>query len=344
MPSPSNSVVVASAGSRKTTSIVEAALAVPAGNVLITTYTIENVNQINSYLIQRRGHIPANIAVVSWFSFLLQDGVRPYQNYMTDKGRITTVNFDYQPNRYIPKSNADAYFLTSGNNIYQDRVSDFVCECDNRSGGLVIRRLEKIYSHVFIDELQDLAGYDLDLLEKLFTSTISVVAVGDPRQATFSTNKSPKNKKYKKKNIIDWINEKHAAKLFKLEQLTDCYRSNQAICDFADALFPTLPKTVSKNLTITGHDGVFFIESHQVAEYLNAHKPTVLRHDKRTHTMELSALNIGLSKGRTYERVLIFPTNPMKLYLDTKDLSKAGDLAKLYVAVTRAKFSVAFVT
>jgi hypothetical protein len=33
----------------------------------------------------------------------------------------------------------------------------------------------------------------------------------------------------------------------------------------------------------------------------------------------------------------------MKEYLKSKDISKAGDLAKFYVAVTRAKYSVAFV-
>jgi DNA helicase-2/ATP-dependent DNA helicase PcrA len=54
-------------------------------------------------------------------------------------------------------------------------------------------------------------------------------------------------------------------------------------------------------------------------------------------------MNIGLAKGRTYDRVLIFPTKPMKEYLKTQEVAKAGDIAKLYVAVTRARFSVAFV-
>jgi hypothetical protein len=45
----------------------------------------------------------------------------------------------------------------------------------------------------------------------------------------------------------------------------------------------------------------------------------------------------------TFDRVLIFPTGPMKAYLKTKDLAKAGDLAKFYVGVTRARYSVTFV-
>ena len=48
-------------------------------------------------------------------------------------------------------------------------------------------------------------------------------------------------------------------------------------------------------------------------------------------------------KGKTFDRVMVFPTNPMKAYLKSKDLTAAGDLSKFYVAVTRARYSVAFV-
>jgi hypothetical protein len=59
--------------------------------------------------------------------------------------------------------------------------------------------------------------------------------------------------------------------------------------------------------------------------------------------MGLPALNIGLSKGSTYDRALSFPTKPMLAYLRTAepDPLKAPD--RLYVAVTRARHSVAFV-
>jgi len=343
MPSHSNRVIVASAGSRKTTIIVEQALAIRDKKVLITTYTNENVEQINSYLIKQNGCIPPNVTVVSWFRFLLQDGVRPYQNHMTDKGRIENINFIARPNRFTKKVDVSKYYLTEGNNIYSDRVTDFICQCDQNSKGLVIKRLEKIYAHIFIDEVQDLAGFDLEFLERLLSSSISIVTVGDPRQATFSTNNSSKNKQFKRSHILEWIKAKEALKLFVVEERADCYRSNQAICDYADALFPTLPKTISKNCEVTEHDGVVCIKASEVLAYFDKYKPVVLRYSKVTDTMNLPAHNIGTTKGRTYDRVLIFPTEPMKKYLKTKDISKAGDLAKLYVAVTRAKYSVAFV-
>ncbi len=343
MPSDKNRVVIACAGSRKTTSIVEEALAVKEGRVLLTTYTNENVEQIVSCIIRLRGCVPENITVMSWYSFLLQEGVRPYQNHVTNRDRIGTINFVAKPSIFIPKKETDKYYLTKSGDIYSDRVSEFVCTADERSGGLVVKRLERIYGKVFIDELQDFAGYDLELFDRLFLSGISVVAVGDPRQGTFSTNKASKNKKFKREGILDWVLAKHKSKLIALEERTDCYRSNQLICDFADALFPELPKTTSKNSEATAHDGIFQIGEDAVLGYVATHNPIVLRHSKVTDTLGLPASNIGTMKGRTFERVLIFPTAPMKKYLKTQDRSKAGDLAKFYVAVTRARFSVAFV-
>jgi hypothetical protein len=120
-------------------------------------------------------------------------------------------------------------------------------------------------------------------------------------------------------------------------------RCNQAICDFADGLFPHLTPTTSHNTDSTGHDGIFNIATSEVASYVEKYRPTVLRYKINSDTQGLPAINFGVSKGSTYDRVLIFPTKPMIKYLKTKDLSKAGSLEKFYVAVTRARHSVAFV-
>jgi len=88
---------------------------------------------------------------------------------------------------------------------------------------------------------------------------------------------------------------------------------------------------------------VFCIQAENVEIYASTYSPTVLRYNKKVDTFGLEAINIGLSKGRTYERVLVFPTKPMKDYLITQDINKAGDKSKLYVAVTRAMHSVVFV-
>jgi len=94
----------------------------------------------------------------------------------------------------------------------------------------------------------------------------------------------------------------------------------------------------------TGHDGIFQIPLDDVEDYCKRHHPvTVLRHDKNVDTKGLQAMNIGVAKGSTFDRVVIFPTKPMLKYLEDRDETKLKAPERLYVAVTRARFSVAFV-
>lgn len=55
-------------------------------------------------------------------------------------------------------------------------------------------------------------------------------------------------------------------------------------------------------------------------------------------------MNFGDAKGLTFNRVIIYPTTPMQewIFSHNKDL-KPKSRARLYVAVTRAKYSVAIV-
>lgn len=336
---PLNKAVVACAGSGKTTLIVSEALKVKNSNVLITTYTNENIDQIKQSIIEQNGFIPKNIFVVPWFTFLLRDGVRPYQSCMSTSPRVESILFQDTLSRFHKKND----YFTKNNYIYSQKLSEFVFECNLKSGGLVIKRLEKIYTHIFIDELQDFAGYDLNFFEELFKSSINVIAVGDPRQSTFATNNSSKNSKYRGSKIYEWLQEQEQKGNISIEEKTDCHRCNQTICDYADLLYPLLPKTTSKNTTTTSHDGVFLVQKHELEEYIKQHTPVILRYNKRSKTFDYIALNIGLSKGRTYDRVLVFPTKNMVEFIKTKDHTKAGDVSKLYVAITRARHSVAFV-
>lgn len=363
----SNKIIVASAGSRKTTYIVKEALSNPSDNILILTYTIDNINQIRNYITRENGYIPTNITILSWFSFLLQECVRPYQNFVYSDKRIETVYFPPDigkfkvDRRFIKKTNIKSYFLVGGKYIINEHISEFSCLCNDKSSGKVIGRLEEIYTKVFIDEVQDISGYDFDIVELLLKSKIACYLVGDCRQATYFTTCSPKYKKYKGKNIINLFNDWQSKGLCSLMEKNDCYRSNQIICDFADGFYPNLTKTVSFNNDDTGHDGLFTINENQVFSYVEKHKPTILRWDKTTETFGLEAKNFGTTKGQTFERVLIFPTEGFKKYLSDGKLTKVTKkknkktqvvseeikdsfhLAKFYVATTRAKHSVAFV-
>jgi DNA helicase-2/ATP-dependent DNA helicase PcrA len=342
MPSTTNHAVIAAAGSRKTQLIIDAALADSSQRTLITTYTQENLAQIRRRLVEVTGVIPANITTTTWFQFLIREGAKPFQSCMIDQiDHIRSLNFDGQRSRFTTRSNALAYYFDRNGDMYRDGVADFVCRADNASANAVVRRLEAMYDQVYIDEFQDLVGYDLDFVDKLFASSMRVSVVGDPRQHTLATNNGPRNKKYRGAGIVDWLHMRR--EVCSIETRAESWRCHQLVCDWSDALYPDMPPTTSRNLDETGHDGIFKVSADDIPAYVAKYSPQVIRDSVRTSTLGLPALNIGISKGSTYDRVLIFPTQPMLKYLRTADLSflKAPD--RLYVAVTRARQSVAFV-
>ncbi len=335
---------MASAGSGKTTFLVKEALSRPDKRIAILTYTNNNINEIKKKFCEKHGGIPKAVDVMTWFSFLLHECTRPYQRSVYSKRRVKTIHFPKGRSPYYAEYSAtEKYYFRNGDEIYSDKISRFVIDCESKSNGLVTKRLADIYDEIFIDEFQDLAGYDLDLLGKFLEAGIRIVVVGDSRQCTYTTNSSAKNRQYRGIGIMKLICKWEKNSLCAIENHAKSYRCNQRICDFADLLWPDMKKTVSHQNATTEHDGIFVVSKDNVHEYVDHYKPVVLRYNRNTNTYGYPALNFGNAKGLEFDRVLIIPHGPIKKYLqkgDVKDVK--GSLEKFYVAVTRAKHSVAF--
>jgi DNA helicase-2/ATP-dependent DNA helicase PcrA len=344
MPS-TNKVIISAAGGGKTTRVVDQALTLAKGakRSALITYTDNNIGELRKKAYETNGSIPPEVEVLSWYTFLLRDMARPYQRSLIDM-RISGIFWSEQRSARFAKKNDIARYYFNGERIYSDKIAEFVCECDRASGGAVTRRLEQRFDHVFIDEVQDMAGHDIELIEILLRSKIGITLTGDHRQATFRTNNSPKNSAYVGIKIIEKFRDWQKSKLCELAYETETYRCRQEIADIADAFFPNEVKTKSLNDTTTKHDGVFCIKSSEVSEYVEKYKPQVLRLDVRTHCDGRPALNFGESKGLTFERVLIFPHKLAQKWLSSGDFAHvSGSASKMYVGVSRAQQSVAFV-
>jgi DNA helicase-2/ATP-dependent DNA helicase PcrA len=352
-----NKLVIASAGSGKTTLLINHALSIIDQNVLITTYTEANEEEIRKKIIMQNGFIPPNITIQTWFSFLLQHGVRPYQGTMFEKkiNGLILVNqksaVKYRSKTGMPvcykESEIEKHYFSKNTKIYSDKLSKFVIKCCIKSKNAVIKRLERIYDHILVDEVQDLAGYDLEFLKLLSKSEVNLLMVGDPRQVTYLTHLESKYSKYRNGAIKDFIlNECKKSKIeIDESSLSASHRCNEEICDFASKLYPQLPQAQSKQNVKTEHDGVFFISPKDVPDYLKKHNPTQLRLSKRVAVDEnFDVINFGVSKGLTFERVLIYPTTDMEKWIKNKNHQlKNTTRAKFYVALTRAKYSVGVV-
>jgi len=343
VPSP-NEIIIAAAGGGKTTRIVKRALANGSVRSALLAYTQNNVLEIEKAIYRLNASIPPHVEVWSWYSFLLRELARPYQCFLHDR-RIDRIHWvEGRSARYVKQADVSRFYFSDGKLIYSDKLAQFICECNKVSTGAVIRRLEQRFGHIYIDEIQDMAGYDIDLIELILRSRVKLTLVGDHRQATFRTNNAPKNSAYVGIRIINKFKEWHEADLGTLSYERETYRCHQAIADLADAFFPKEPPTISLSEAATGHVGVFAIQSGTVHDYVNRYHPQVLRLDKRTGCDGHEAMNFGESKGLTFDRVLIFPHKKGKEWLSSGDFSHVEDsAAKMYVGITRARFSVAFV-
>ncbi|MCH8572195.1 UvrD-helicase domain-containing protein [Nesterenkonia sp. AY15] len=348
MPSPANLAIVASAGSGKTHELIRQATSDPGSRVLIVTYTNENLRQLEDRLSQLPAGYPPNVDTMSLFGFLLRECVKPLQVSKTQEPNfVRSIHFHERP-VYAQRAglrNFNKYFLNSAGDVYSDFLSQAACEINQAVSGAMIQRLELLWDEIYIDEAQDMSGYDLDLLDALLASRIRVVMVCDPRQAVYSTNAQVKHKKYRGSGFIDWINERVEDGIVARENKNECRRSLQEICDFADSLYPRLePTTSTKEPGTRHHTGVFLVHESAVGAYTARHKPQELRWDRRNRKAGPSARNMGKVKGLSFEDVLVHPTTGMIAYLESNRELAPSTLAKLYVAVTRAEYSVGIVT
>jgi len=353
-----NKLIIAAAGAGKTTFLVEESLKQKDGNVLITTYTLANEEEIRKKIIEINKCIPENITVRTWFSFLLQHGVRPYQGCLfekkvkgmilvTSQSAVKYYNRSGIPVCYNEDEDLEKHYFTDTFKIYSDKLSKFVFRCNQKSDGAVIDRLSRIYPHIFVDEVQDLAGYDLELLKLLFGSDSNILMVGDPRQVTYLTHNERKYAKYKDGRIKEFIQNECKKSNCEIDEktLNSSHRNNELICSFSSKLYPNFTPCTSNQKEVTKHDGVFLVKKQDVKKYLEAYNPAQLRNSIKVEVNEnYKAVNFGNSKGLAFDRVLIYPTVPFVNWLinNNSDL-KPTSRSRFYVAITRARYSVGIV-
>lgn len=346
-----NRVVLAVAGSCKTQSIVDACANGPSGRKrLALTYTETGQRDLKRRLNAACG--PDNLPeVCGWYAFLIRHWIRPFLPLKYPGRRIAGLNFDGSPfslpNGAVVATGADR-FLDSRSRAYKRFLSKLAIDVAEAAEGTVIMRLQRIYDEIYVDEVQDMTGYDLDVLEQLFGSSSTVELVGDVRQSLFSTNaEDPRYRKYRGLRMVDWFRKEEAAGRLQVGIESTTWRSNQTIASFSDTIFDAalnFGATVSMQTAVSDHDGVFVVAPKDVEAYLAMHGPVCLRQSKSTLVPEfVEALNFGVVKGLTFDRVLIFPTKPIKAFLRKGTALAESSACGLYVGVTRAVHSVAFV-
>ncbi|WP_328995785.1 UvrD-helicase domain-containing protein [Kribbella sp. NBC_01245] len=342
-----NKVILAVAGSRKTQSIVDACASAPEGRrILALTFTLTGQAELTGRL-QKACPAGAMPEVMGWYSFLLRHWVRPFLPIVYPDRRLRGFNFDGESakGRY---ASGEERFLDRDGRAYKLHLSKLATDVSKASKGMVVNRLQRIYDEIYIDEVQDLTGCDLYVLEELMRSTIDLTVVGDIRQSVFDTNPRDRNlPQYRGINMLDWFAKHEKSGALVIEHSTQTWRSNQQIATFSDSIFPNslnFAPTESMERAATAHDGLFALAPHDLSDYVEQYDPLCLRYSKTTAAdVDLPFRNFGVVKGITVDRVLIYPTKPIAKFLTSGAALAPSTACGLYVAVTRARHSVAFV-
>lgn len=361
-------LLLASAGAGKSERIAKEALkrAAKGGKVLLLTYTINNQLELVRAICRFNKLQPENILVKGWFSFLLEDMIRPYQRYILDKRISGTILNSRNPHLLEGKpifikgrkeKNGDhwnpRHYVTRDNDAHTYYLAKLAVRIHEQSGGKSARRLAEIYDAVFIDEIQDLVGWDFSLIRAILETSIAEFdCVGDFRQSIYETSETSKKPQTTAEKIAEF-----KAMGFAIDDLAISWRCIQSICDLADRVHAGDGQYSVTRSQITvvppeygDHQGIFAVPESRLKEYIETYNPVILRWNRQTEQALCdgrAAYNFGEAKGMGFERVFIIPPDSHAKFFrgDTAAFKKAKtdeSRNKLYVAITRAKYSVAF--
>lgn len=323
-------IILAVAGSGKTTLIVDELNL--NKRFLIITYTINNNNNLKESIIKKFGYFPENIDLQTYYNFLYSFCFRPFLAY---KIRPTGIYFENPPDwtNRLPR-NSLKYYLSSDGRLYHNRIAKMlnVYNVDND----VVLRLEKYYDCLMIDEVQDFAGHDFNLLKTIATANIEMKFVGDFYQHTFDTSRDGNTNinlhtnydNFKKEFVqmgVD-INDKY---------LNKSYRCSPSVCDFIKG---------SLGIEISSHKTedsvVYFIEKIKIIDEIYNNYNIVKLFYKESYKYNCYAANWGDSKGQNcYNDVCVVLNKTTTDYYKKDKLFKLNPVSKnkFYVACSRAR-------
>lgn len=341
-----NIVIMAAAGAGKTHDICKEVIEnakTTNKKILITTYTNKGIESIEKeYKKQNNGVIDKNVVILSWFQFLLRELVKTYQSSILNKiNIINSIDFNHQYGyiNFNSRGTPKHYMLT--NNILSNTVSEFAIDSNIKSNNKVIQRLGEIYSHIYIDEIQDLAGEDIEILNLLFNSKIQIKCVGDVKQSTYTTYNAKKNKKITGIHLIDFFKELERKGIITLLFNNKTRRFGREICEFSNSICNDKNNRIeSDKIYKEENQGVYLLDKKDFENYFKIYKPTILKFDAKTK-IDYDSLNFGQCKGMTFDMVAIFPNKKYKEFLQNG--TSLDSPCKYYVSATRARYSIVFV-
>lgn len=375
-----NTIYIAAAGAGKTTFLLRQAAelyqkGLPDGKkILIITYTDNNQNNIRQKFLNEYGLIPKDIVILGWFTFLLAYWIRPFKGTVIEQLYNRHVGMSFVEGISGTKTLPGGRIITTYHNdtekfldgslkhLYSDKMAEFAYKCWEQNKADLLDRMSNIADTIFIDEAQDLAAWDFEIIKILIRSgQVNCILYSDPRQSTYKTSASAKYSKYSGNIALfaeNEINQKRR-KFVTIDTttLSKSHRCDASICTFASSILPCFPVTEmclcteckNRRRAYTLPKGVFLVKEQDIQKFVDVYNPLSLIWDKKVKVkfQTKSVLNWGESKGLQADATLIYMTkillNWYKLPIKSRKSISRETLHKFYVAVTRAKYTVGLI-
>ncbi len=329
-------IILAVAGSGKTTYIVDS-LSLEKRSLIIT-YTIANYENLRKKILERfDGVWPDNITLMTFFSFLFKFCYKPF---LSDKIHAQGIAFNKKPNRYAKKYSYEYYF-TKSKHFYSNRLSLYLVDAQLVSD--ISKRVECFFDEFVIDEVQDVAGGDFSLLEKLMEIKVNQLFVGDYYQHTYDTSRDGNLNKslFEDRGKYE---DRFKKKGFEIDKTTllKSYRCSQTVCSFISEY---LGIDIESNRLSEEDTLIEYIDDLEELEAIMKNDSIVKLHYQKAYSFGDGHRNWGDTKGEdSYNDVCVLLNKTTKKAFEENKLAELSPRTKnkLYVAISRARGNVYF--
>lgn len=321
-------LILAVAGAGKTTEIINNIK--KDDKTLIITYTENNYNILKNNIIKKFKGIPDNIKIYTYFTFLYRFCFLPLKKGFKVKG----LDFNSNPNKYIKAKDINYYYNRVSKKMYHNRLAKI---CSDYFIDDIIKRIEKYFNYIYIDEIQDFASHDFNLLLNLIKTNCNILLVGDFYQHTFDTSRDGNVNSNLYNDYDNYINKiKNSDSNIKVDTINflKSKRCSKQVCEFITEYLKI--KIESYN----NHDSIIReIDDENTIEKIanNDNIVKLFYQNSKKYDMK-NKDNWGNSKGNTYiNTCVVLNKNSYEKYKKHKlNELPSSTKNKLYVALSRA--------
>lgn len=325
-------LILAVAGAGKTTEIINKIK--KDDKTLIITYTENNYNILKNNVIKKFKGIPDNIKIYTYFTFLYRFCFLPLKKCF----KVNGLEFNNNPNRYIKANNINYYYNGLSKKMYHNRLAKICLDYFNKD---IIKRLEKYFDCIYIDEIQDFASHDFNLLLSIIKANCNILLVGDFYQHTFDTSRDGQVNSTLYNNYDNYINKIKTSDFnIKIDTVNflKSKRCSKQVCKFiTDHLKIKIESYYNNESEIKE-----IYDENIIDKLVNDNKIVKLFYQNSKKYDIKNKDNWGNSKGNTYiNTCVILNKNSYEKYKKHKlNELPPSTKNKLYVALSRATKNV----